>query len=79
MMQVQGTPKLLIYEMKETLTNGRKKQGHNKSRSQIKNVVVRAIIKYNERNKMTYDSCSLQSRQIIAIIIILSIILNADL
>ena len=79
MMQVQGTPKLLIYEMKETLTNGRKKQGHNKSRNQIKNVVVRAIIKYNERNKMIYDSCSLQSRQITAIIIILSIVLNADL
>ena len=65
--------------MKETVTNGRKKQGHNKLRNQIKNVVVRAIIKYNERNKIIYNSCSLQSKQIIPIMIILSIVLNADL
>ena len=51
---------------KETPTNGRKKQGHNKLRSQIKNIVVRAIIKYNERNKI-YNSCSLQAKQIIEI------------
>ena len=65
--------------MKETVTNGRKKQGHNKLRNQIKNVVVRAIIKYNERNKIIYNSWSLQSKQIIPIMIILSIVLNADL
>ena len=35
-------------------------------RSQIENVVVRAITKYNERNKI-YNSCSLQSKQIITI------------
>ena len=65
-------------ETKETTTNGRKKQSHNKLRSEIKNVVVTAIIKYNERNKK-YKSCSLQSKQITAIIIILFIVLNADL
>ena len=80
MIQIQGTSKLLSYKMKskETPTNERKKQSHNKLRSQIKNVVVRAIIKYNERNKI-YNSCSLQSKQIIAIKIILFIVLNVDL
>ena len=63
---------------KETNTNGRKKKSHNKLRSQIKNVAVRAIIKYNERNKI-YNSCSLQSKQIIGIKIILLIVLNVDL
>ena len=68
MMQIQGTLKLLSYEMKskQTPANGRKKQSQNKLRSQIKNVVVRAIIKYNEYDKI-YNSCSLQSKQIIAI------------
>ena len=80
MIQIQGTSKLLSYKMKskETPTNERKKQSHNKLRSQIKNVAVRAIIKYNERNKIYY-SCSLQSKQIIAIKIILFIVLNVDL
>ena len=63
---------------KETPTNGRKKKSHNKLRNQIKSVVVRAIIKYNERNKI-YNSCFLQSKQIIAIKIILFIVLNVDL
>ena len=63
---------------KEAPTNGRKKQSHNKLRSQIKNIVVRAIIKYNERNKI-YNSCSLQSKQIIAIKMIMFIVLNVDL
>ena len=63
---------------KETPTNGRKKQSHNKLISQIKNVVVRAVIKYNERNKID-NSWSLQSKQIIAIKIILFIALNVDL
>ena len=35
-------------KLNETLTNLRKKQYHNKSRSQTENVVVRAKIKYNE-------------------------------
>ena len=80
MIQIQGTSKLLSYKMKskETPTNERKKQSHNKLRSQIKNVAVRAIIKYNERNKI-YNSCSLQSKQIIGIKIILLIVLNVDL
>ena len=80
MIQIQSTSKLLSYKMKskETPTNERKKQSHNKLRSQIKNVVVRAIIKYNERNKI-YNSCSLQSKQITAIKMILFIVLNVDL
>ena len=80
MIQIQGMSKLLSYKMKskETPTNERKKQSHNKLRSQIKNVVVRAIIKYNERNKI-YNSCSLQSKQIIAIKMILFMALNVDL
>ena len=79
MIQIQGTSKLLSYEMKskETLTNGREKQSHNKLRSQIKSSVVRAITKY-ERNKI-YNSCSLQSKQIIAIKIIWFVVLNVDL
>ena len=63
---------------KETPTNGRKNNSHNKLGSQTGNVVVRAIIKYNERNKI-YNSCSLQSKQIIAIKMILFIVLNVDL
>ena len=59
---------------KETPTNGSKRQSYNKLGSQIGNVVVRAIIKYNERNKI-YNSYSLQSKQIIAIKIILFIVL----
>ena len=51
---------------------------YNKLGSQIGNVVVRAITKYNERNKI-YNSCSLQSKQIIAIKMILFIVLNVDL
>ena len=39
-------------KLKETPTNGRKKLSHNKLRSQIENVVVTAIIKYNERNEI---------------------------
>ena len=39
-------------KLKETPTNGRKKQSHDKLRGQIKNVAVRAIIKYSERNKI---------------------------
>ena len=53
--------------MKETPTNVRKNLSHNKLRSQIKNarnVAVRAIIKYNEPNKIC-NSCSIQSKQII--------------
>ena len=49
----------------------------NKLRSQIKSSVVRAITKY-ERNKI-YNSCSLQSKQIIAIKIIWFVVLNVDL
>ena len=63
---------------KETPTNGRKKQSLNKLGGQIGDVAVRAIIKYNERNKI-YNSCSLQSKQIIAIKMILLIVLNVDL
>ena len=63
---------------KETPTNGRKMQSHKKLISQIENVVVRAIIKYNERNKID-NSWSLQSKQIIAIKIILFVVLNVDL
>ena len=50
---------------KETPTNGRKKYSHNKLGSQIGNV-VRAKMKYNERNTI-YNGCSLQSKQIITI------------
>ena len=52
---------------KETSTNGWKKYSHNKLRSQIENIVVRAIIKYNEYNKIYNNSCSLQSKEIFAI------------
>ena len=54
------------------------KSRDNKLRSQIENVVLRAIIKYNECNKI-YNSCSIQSKQIIAIKVILFIVLNVDL
>ena len=63
---------------KETPTNERKKQCHNKLGSQIGNVAVGAIIKYNERNKI-YNSCSLQSKQIIALKIVLFVVLKFDL
>ena len=67
---------------KETLiekkTSGNKKQGQNKLRSQIKNVVVRATIKYIGHGEIC-KSCSLQLKQIIAIKIILLIILNVNL
>ena len=63
---------------KETPTNGRENNSHNILVRQIGNVVVRAIIKYNERNKI-YNSCSLQSKQLIAIKMILFIVLNVDL
>ena len=62
---------------KETPTNGRKNNSHNKLGSQTGNVVVRAIIKYNERNKI-YNSCSLQSKQIIAIKMILFIVYSIE-
>ena len=48
---------------KEPPKYGRKKQSHNKLRSEIKNTVVSAIIKYNEHNKI-YNSCSLQLKQV---------------
>ena len=54
------------------------KQGHNKLRSQIKNVVVRATTKYIGHGEIC-KSCSLQLKQIIAIKIILLIILNVNL
>ena len=54
------------------------KSKDNKLRSQIENVVLSAIIKYNECNKI-YNSCSIQSKQIIAIKVILFIVLNVDL
>ena len=63
---------------KETPTNERKKYSHNRLRSQIESVVVTAKMKYNEHNK-TYSSCSLQSKQIIAIKITLLIVVNVDL
>ena len=63
---------------KETPTNERKKLSHNKLGNQIENVVVRVIIKYNERNKI-YNSCSLRSKQIIAIKMFLFIVLNVNL
>ena len=63
---------------KEPPKYGRKKQSHNKLRSEIKNTVVSAIIKYNEHNKI-YNSCSLQLKQVIVIKIILLIVLNVDL
>ena len=63
---------------KETPTNGRENNSHNILVRQIGNVAVRAIIKYNERNKI-YNSCSLQSKQLIAIKMILFIVLNVDL
>ena len=63
---------------KETPTNGRENNSHNILVRQIGNDVVRAIIKYNERNKI-YNSCSLQSKQLIAIKMILFIVLNVDL
>ena len=63
---------------KEPPKYGRKKQSHNKLRSEIKNTVVSAIIKYNEHNKI-YNSCSLQLKQVTVIKIILLIVLNVDL
>ena len=66
-MKSKGTPK-----------NERKKYSHNKLRSQIESVVVTAKMKYNEHNK-TYSSCSIQSKQIIAIKITLLIVVNVDL
>ena len=63
---------------KEPPKYGRKKQSHNKLRSEIKNTVVSAIIKYNEHNKI-YNSCSLHLKQVIVIKIILLIVLNVDL
>ena len=63
---------------KETPTNESKKLSHNKLGNQIENVVVRVIIKYNERNKI-YNSCSLRSKQIIAIKMFLFIVLNVNL
>ena len=53
------------------------KSSHNKFKSQIENVIVRATIKYNEHNEI-YNGCSFQSKQIIAIKIILLIVLNAN-
>ena len=50
-------------KLKETPTNGRKKQRQSKLKSQIENIAVRAIIKYDERNKI-YNSCSLQAKQL---------------
>ena len=47
MIQIQGTLKLLSYEIERNPTNGRKKKSHSKLRSQIEKVVVRAIIMYN--------------------------------
>ena len=55
-----------------------RKSSHNKLGSQIGNVVVRAIMKYNKRNKI-YNSCFFQSKQIIAIKMIWFIVFNVDL
>ena len=63
---------------KETPTNGRKKQSRNKLESQVQNFVVKDIIKNNERNKID-NSCSLQSKQIFAIKMILFIVQNVNL
>ena len=63
---------------KETPTNGRKKQSHNKLGSQTGNLEVEDIVKDNERNKID-NSCSLQSKQIFAIKMILFIVQNVNL
>ena len=63
---------------KETSTNRCKKYSHNKLRSQIENTVVRAIIKYNEYNKIYNNSCSLQSKEIFAIKITVFIVLKVS-
>ena len=63
---------------KETPTNGSKKQNQNKLRSQIENIVVKAIMKYNEHGKIS-NSCFLKLKQIIVLKIILFIVLNVDL
>ena len=55
-----------------------RKSSHNKLGSQIRNVVVRAIMKYNKHNKI-YNSCFFQSKQIIAIKMIWFIVFNVDL
>ena len=43
---------------KEFPANGRKKESHNKLRSQSENIVVSAIMKYNKNSKL-YNSCPL--------------------
>ena len=65
-------------KLKETSANGRKKESHKKLGSQFGNVVVKTIVKYNEEFKV-YQSSSVQSKQIIAIKMILFIVLNVDL
>ena len=53
MIQIQGMSKLLSYEIERNPNKWKEKVSHNKSRSQIENV-VRAIIKNNERNKIFF-------------------------
>ena len=65
-------------KLKETSANGRKKESHKNLGSQFGNIVVKTIVKYNEEYKI-YQSSSLQSKQIIAIKMILFIALNVDL
>ena len=65
-------------KLKETSANGRKRKSHKKLGTQFENVVVKTIVKYNEEYKV-YQSSSLQSKQIIAIKMILFIALNVDL
>ena len=64
-------------KLKETSANGRKKESHKKLGSQFGNVVLKTIVKYNEEHKI-YQSSSLQSKQIIAIKMILFIVLHVD-
>ena len=64
-------------KLKETSANGRKRKSHKKLGTQFENVVVKTIVKYNEEYKI-YQSSSLQSKQIIAIKMILFIVLHVD-
>ena len=78
MIQIQGTLKLLIYEIERNPNKWKKKQSHHKLASQIANLVGRTMIKSYKRNKIP-NGCSLQSKQIIAIKIIMFTVMNVDL
>ena len=52
MIQIQGTQKLLSYEIKKNNKWKEKVESQYIKRSQIENIVVQATIKYNEHNKI---------------------------